>query len=213
MPFASMKKKYGRWTVLRREASTGSSRQARYFCRCRCGTHRIVSGQSLRNGRSTSCGCLHKEVAARTIAAVGRRQRGPLNPQWKGGKTITKNGYVNAVAPVGHPRRPKNGSYVFEHVLVMEQRLGRYLLPEERVHHKNGVRSQNNSENLELWRIAHPPGHRVVDAIAQAVATLKTYAPEMLSGRKLGVRKQKLYGGEVSAKGKNLKQDTNAQVA
>jgi hypothetical protein len=41
----------------------------------------------------------------------------------------------------GHPRAGK-ANYVFEHILVMEQVLGRYLLPEESVHHRNGIRDE-----------------------------------------------------------------------
>jgi hypothetical protein len=57
----------------------------------------------------------------------------------------------------------------------MEAMLGRYLLPGENVHHRNGVRTDNRSENLELWVKPQPPGCRVEDAIAWAHEILAKY--------------------------------------
>lgn len=49
-------KRFGRWTVLERSGNN-SSGQATWLCKCDCGTERIVSGSSLRAGRSNGCGC------------------------------------------------------------------------------------------------------------------------------------------------------------
>jgi hypothetical protein len=82
-----------------------------------------------------------------------------------------------------HPRAATAGHYVFEHILVMEEMLGRHLLFDENVHHRNGVRDDNRPENLELWVKAQPSGIRAKDAFAWAVEIVARYGstPELLS--------------------------------
>lgn len=78
------------------------------------------------------------------------------NPRWSGGRRMDVNGYILIYKP-DHPHCQIRG-YIFEHRLVMEKKIGRYLDQEEIVHHKgikypmNDVRnkSHNIEKNLEL---------------------------------------------------------------
>ena len=109
-----------------------------------------------------TCACGRpKQRASRTCAAC-RRHAGADNGAWKGGKVIHKAGYVMVYAP-WHPRARKR-PYVFEHILVMEAMLGRYLEPvRERAPPKRHPRRQSARESRALDPTAtkrHPSTRR-----------------------------------------------------
>ena len=91
---------------------------------------------------------------------------GSLNPAWKGGRCMDDDGYVLVYRP-DHPNRSSQNN-VREHRLVMEGILGRILKPEEVVHHRNGVVSDNRPDNLELF----------ADNAAHLAATLAGKCPK-----------------------------------
>jgi hypothetical protein len=113
---------------------------------------------------------------------------GSNNPAWKGGETMHDRGYVYIHAK-GHPFA-KNGSYVFEHRLVMErwliendpdssfliERDGRkYLDPKIIVHHRNGIKDANDIGNLEcMTQSEHRKHHHNdADSIRKQIANLQ----------------------------------------
>jgi len=57
-------KRFGRLVVIEREGTyrDSSSVVPTWRCRCDCGTECVISGKSLRNGKTRSCGCLLAEA-------------------------------------------------------------------------------------------------------------------------------------------------------
>ena len=80
--------KFGRWIV--KEQAPSRNGISYWMCECECGKVQNVRGQSLRNGRSQSCGCYKRDFWSKDITNV---RFGRLVAISKTGKN-TKDNYV-----------------------------------------------------------------------------------------------------------------------
>lgn len=126
-------------------------------CRAENRKHICLDCPNLIRGQSLRCvPCNNKLLSAKNVKPYESRRR-----------RISPNGYVMISLP--------GKSNYAEHRYVMEQHLGRRLMPGENVHHKNGVRTDNRIENLELWIVNQPSGQRVEDLLAWAHSIIELY--------------------------------------
>lgn len=88
------------------------------------------------------------EEHKRKIKENSPRLSGRKHPNWKGGKKKCQ-GYILIHKPE-HPFAESKG-YIRKNRLVMEEKLGRYLLPEEVVHHINKIKDDDRPEKLKLF--------------------------------------------------------------
>jgi hypothetical protein len=116
---------------------------------------------------------LHRERQKRsgTTDAPRRKRRADVGDSY-----VDRHGYVR-VKTAGHPNAYATG-WILEHVLVMSNKLGRALLPGENVHHRNGIKTDNDPSNLELWVTVQPTGQRPEDLLEWAVEIFRRYSPE-----------------------------------
>jgi hypothetical protein len=152
-----------------------------------CGKERWVTlrGGEPQSKRCHPCGAKH----------AGRMKQGtkmgPRASNWRGGRQILRNGYVMITLAPDDPYvamgSAKRHRAVYEHRYVMARHLGRCLATVEQVHHRNGDKTDNRLENLELISASdHSARHhkeikalrKRVKELEAEVATLKAVAHE-----------------------------------
>ena len=83
--------KYGRLTVLSFAGHSNHKRPIpQWHCECECGQTITVVGSHLKNGNTSSCGCLRKEVAKQRATSHGRKTSRTYQI-WQGMKARTTN--------------------------------------------------------------------------------------------------------------------------
>ena len=149
---------------------TGEERSG--MCQCGCGGRTKIA---------TASAPARKEYKGQPLRFIhghhGRGKRGASSARWKGGRRLNTHGRVIVYAP-DHPLADRHG-FVPEHRLVMAEMLGR--LPRwfgpahpdsEVVHHKNGDKTDNRQENLELLSAAE---HRRIHTVPAASTKRRAY--------------------------------------
>lgn len=159
----------------------------RAYCSLACS--KIGRGKKRQRRVTRNCKQCGKEFWTHACRVDGRRRQkeaefcsracGYAFPRYTLGlKAKDPHGYVLVQVSDDHPaiveRRSKGhrkyNRFLREHRLVMEKFLGRHLEPYENVHHKNGDRSDNRIENLELWVKNQPAGQRMSDLLNEIVS-------------------------------------------
>ncbi len=109
-----------------------------------CGKERWVMYHKVKGYRHNCSQCANKET--------GKKRIGCNSEKWKGGRFIDSQGYVKIWVSPQDDYYPMAGKdkYILEHRLIMAKYLGRFLTRKEIIHHKNGIKTDNRIENLEL---------------------------------------------------------------
>lgn len=132
---------------VRRARELGRPGSARYaWCLCEdCGNGRWVQYNHV--SRHKLC----KACSTSRKASDFRSRPSEQVWNWKGGRH-ERDGYTYVLIPKNHPffKMARRNGYVGEHRLVMATHLGRALSASEVVHHRNGDKSDNRIENLEI---------------------------------------------------------------
>lgn len=87
--------------------------------------------------------CVGHKASDVTRKKMSKSRKNHLNNNWKGGRVFNR-GYIWI--------KSKDGKYLMEHRVVMEAHLGRPLTNKEVVHHVNEKKTDNQIENLQLFK-------------------------------------------------------------
>lgn len=108
--------------------------------------HTEETRAKMRKNHKGFTGCKLSEEHKQKISLA---QSGSNNHHWKGGIKIHEGGYI-LIKKHNHPFCD-SCSYIKRSRLVMEEKIGRFLKPEEVVHHINEIKDDDSPDNLQLF--------------------------------------------------------------
>ena len=108
----------------------------------------FTNGQQVCDCGSTAVVAAKAKFAGSCMPCIYRTKR---NNNVRTGKWIDKDGYVRLSGYQNHPRWTTGG--IYEHILVMENSIERYVGRDEVVHHINEVKNDNRISNLQLMTV------------------------------------------------------------
>jgi hypothetical protein len=123
--------------------------------KCYCGKEFKTYPSKIKLGRGKYCSkecCLKITNQILSKNEKSRWKKGQVAYNFKGWRFKTSRTGGSVYRELYLPKHPfaKKSGYIGEHRLVMENKIERYLLKSEVVHHINGNTLDNRIENLEL---------------------------------------------------------------
>ncbi len=165
MPMAAMRAKYhvGRYAIVTAVQDAGfpvrdRGQQPRQFT----DEQKREMVDLYQTGLSQAHIAVKFHTSAPTVSRIIRKSDTPVvmrsgrngagHGAWKGGRFVETQGYIRVWLEPDDPMASMrlHDGYVQEHRLVMARWLGRPLTPAETVHHRDGQRSNNDIQNLQI---------------------------------------------------------------
>lgn len=166
--FFIIKKGQGKYCSNKCRGASQRSNHVSLYKECLvCGKEFKISPFYIKKRKYCSRECMNKSIEYRKKKSKSLMR--DKHFRWKGGRGVS-NRHILILSP-NHPYKNKD-NYVYEHRLVMEKHLGRYLFPAEVVHHVNKDTLDNRIENLMLFsnQAEHNKHHAKVRALAKNTA-------------------------------------------
>lgn len=155
--------KFGKLLVLKyagnkKTCPSSKTNEAHWQVKCDCGYVFETPGAFLRHGDIKQCSECKKNI---------------------GNKYTNAEGYVYVIVPHGDEIKYTTRPYkhrpnkIFEHIVIMAQHIGRPIdTRKESIHHKNGNKTDNRIDNLELKALYHGKGHSPFESIVANLSHL-----------------------------------------